>query len=56
MGERVRHINGMIAKGEANERDRLSCTRYEEAYSDEGLKGLRQRFKELRRKKSKGGK
>ena len=56
MGERVRHINGMIAKGEANERDRLSCTRYEGAYSDEGLKGLRQRFKELRRKKSKGGK
>jgi len=55
-GERVRHINGMMAKGEATERDRLSCTRYEEAYSNEALKGLGQRFKELPRKKSKGGK
>jgi hypothetical protein len=56
MGERVRHIKGMIAKGEANERDRLSCIRYEGAYSDEALKRLGQRFKELPRKKDKGGK
>jgi hypothetical protein len=56
IGEHVHHINGKIASGEANERDRRYCIYLEGAYSPQLLKELGQKFKELPRRKRKGGK
>src|SRR5262245_9876730 len=54
VGKHVLYLNGKIARGEANARERRYCIHLEGAYAREVLKELGQRFKELHRKTKEG--